>query len=332
MGIRRLLLWIGAGLISLSACLVGCLYWSFIRSDTIHITHTKPQFDISPSGKTIAIAYREKRNDALLVFRYPFSAAEKVVQVSGNIVEVCLLNDNQAVVSVRKRRDRQSSERYVYLVKLDTGTMRRITSETRIWEANILRVSEDKFIFRKYSIRIYPNPLGWEIYGLEKSALIFDTGSEETIPLTSNIDYIFSIVQILRDKRFVVLSYYTHQGKRWLLAELDKPIDYSDARIVRRHHLPIYSESLIADENGRFFFYLVNDLDKNTYEIHCFDRERNETNRIVVFNNRIEQMRCIGKTLFFLTDSGYESLWRIRLDGTELRRVADIRDFVSDMP
>jgi hypothetical protein len=210
--------------------------------------------------------------------------------------------------------------------------MRRITSETRIWEANILRVSEDKFIFRQYSIRIYPNPLGWEIYGLEKSALIFDTGSEETIPLTSNIDYIFSIVQILRDKRFVVLSYYTHQGKRWLLAELDKPIDYSDARIVRRHHLPIYSESLIADENGRFFFYLVNDPDKNTYEIHCFDRERNETNRIVVFNNRIEQMRCIGKTLFFLTDSGYESLWRIRLDGTELRRVADIRDFVSDMP
>jgi protease II len=327
-----LLLWIGAGLISLSACLVGCLYWSFIRSDTIHITHTKPQLDISPSGKTIAIAYREKRNDALLVFRYPFSAAEKVVQVSGNIVEVCLLNDNQAVVSVRKRRDRRSSERYVYLVKLDTGTMRRITSETRIWEANILRVSEDKFIFRQYSIQIYPNPLGWEIYGLEKSALIFDTGSEETIPLTSNIDYIFSIVQILRDKRFVVLSCYTHQSKRWLLAELDKPIDYSDARIVRRHHLPIYSESLIADENGRFFFYLVNDPDKNTYEIHCLDRERNETNRIVVFNNRIEQMRCIGKTLFFLTDSGYESLWRIRLDGTELRRVADIRDFVSDMP
>lgn len=312
-----------AWLILIAACLAACLYATFRWADTIHKGDISPGFDISPSGKKIVFNSKENDHDLLFILDYPSGRVKQLMRTTGSIEEICVLNDHQAVLSVRIQRNRISSDIYAYLVDLNTGAIRRLTKAKRVWETRIDRISSRKFILRQHLVRVYLTPFGWEIYGLEKSALVVNASDESIAPFLLDTSPYF-LVQALDNSRAIVLSSYSSHGKRWFLAELDKPVDAPNARIARRQPLPIYSETLVASEDGRFFCYLLVDTTSQSYEIYCFDRRTQQTKRLVVFRNRIVQLKCVGDSLFFLTNSRYASIWRVHLDGSNLRQVVNI--------
>ncbi len=306
----------------IALCPVLCLYGTFWRADTIRADEISPVFDIAPSGRIIIFNSKSDKYDILFKFDRLNGQLRRLMQIAGSIEEICAINENQAVLSVRLQRSRVSSDIYVYLVNLHTGAMHRLTDARRVWEARIQQISSQKFIFRQHYIHIYLTIFGWEIYGLEKSTIVIDAsnGSRTFLQLDTSP---YQLEQILSDK-YVIISFYTSRGKRWFLAELDKPLTMPDARVMRRQPLPMYSETLVASRDGRFFCYLLHDPAVNNYEIYCFDRKVHQTKKLVKFRNRIVQLKCIGDNLFFLSDTGYPALWQVQLDGLDLHKILDI--------
>lgn len=321
---RRILAFLGLMITIGALCSGICLYGTFLWADTFHAGKVSPVFDVAPSGRIIVFNAKSDKHDVLFSFDRLSNRLHRVLQTTGSIEEICVINDNQAVLSVRERRNRVSSDIYSFMVKLDTGAMYRLTNARRVWEAQIQRVSSGKFIMRRYKIRIYLTIFGWEIYGIEdeKSATVVDALRGNTTSLRLSVSP-YQLEQVLDDRR-VILSSYSSHGRKWFLAELNKPLTVSGARVVRRQSLPIYSDALAAREDGRFFCYLVHNPEISADEIYCFDIQTKQIRKLVQFRSRLTQMRCVGDHLFFLSDGHYPVLWQVRLDGSGLNKIVDI--------
>ncbi len=292
-------------------------------------------YDVSPSGKIVVFTANGTGGRDIYALDLGTRQMRPLSPSPQFETEVRFLTDETIVVSAAEDQRKPYSPQNLYVVNLQDGTRRRLTTGNW-WYSDIMPLASDEILVTRLEIRKRFDPVKGmifggiiRVYGLVEGVYKLDmrTGSLQPVG-TDSLTMRCAESLLFKDGRHVIME---NQGSvPYLdLVTLNAPVgtpglrQADKRRLARNAHTP----ALSPDEQ---YVYYVQENDESERAIMRMNLKTGSTDRLTVRSLPVSALRASDKSLFFLEGSDNDpTLWRVDLRTKKVEKILTPGQFAN---